>query len=231
MFELEHEIDEWKNRFAQLDSVRGPDVEELEVHLRDSIVELASKGLTEEEAFCVAARRLGAATAVGREFEKINPGYAWTRRVFPWFASAAALVLVNIVGFCAIAWMLESQIDSLERTVGPLRAALDKQVVFEQHAFPPGKCHYYLSLHQIDSFGELVDQFESSYLNHYVSDGSYGKEWILVDHHGLVIPQKSKLASLDDAGISPGAVLRVASVKEGRLSLGGKSATIVSDPL
>jgi hypothetical protein len=99
MFELEREIAEWKSRFSQLNSVRSHDVEELEVHLRDSILELRSKGLTEEEAFNVAAGRLGAATAVGREFEKIYPGYAGARRVCSWFASAPALALVNIVVF------------------------------------------------------------------------------------------------------------------------------------
>ncbi len=217
MFELEHAIEDWKRRFAQLDSVRGADVDELEVHLRDSILELASKGLIEEEAFCVAAGRLGAAAAVGREFEKINPGYAWVRRVFHWLASAPAFAFLNIIGFCAIAWMLESQIDELEREVRPLRAALDGQVVLEQRAFSPGPCNYLLPLNQYESFGEVVDAFESLVMNQYVAAGSYGTKWVLENQRGEVIPPKSRFASLGDAGILPGAVLRVAIVKDGRV--------------
>jgi len=215
VFDLEHAIEDWNRRFAQLDSIRSSDVDELEVHLRDSIFELASRGLTEEEAFGVAAARIGAAAAVGHEFEKNNPGYARVRRVFHWFASAPAFAFLIIVGFCAIAWMLESRIDELERDVRPLRAALDGQVVLEQRAFSPGPCNYLLPLNQYESFGELVDAFDLLVMNQYVTGGSYGKEWILEDSRGEVIPPKSKFATLHAAGITPGTVLRVAVVKEG----------------
>jgi hypothetical protein len=222
MFELEPAIDDWKRRFAQLDSVRGADVEELEVHLRDSILELASKGLTEEEAFGVAAGRLGDAPAVSREFEKINPGHAWVRRVFRWCASAPAFALLNIICFCVIAWMLASRIDDLERDVRPLRAALDGQVVLEQRAFSPGPGNFLLPLSHYESFGELVDAFESLVMNQYVADGSYGTEWVLENQRGEVLPKNSRSASLDDAGITAGAVLRVAVVKEGRVLPGDR---------
>jgi len=99
--------------------------------------------------------------------------------------------------------------------VRPLRAALDEQVVLEQNAFLPGPCNFLYPLERFNSFGELVDMFELDIMNQYVSDGSYGKEWVLENSRGEVIPPKSKFATLHAAGITPGTVLRVAVVKEG----------------
>jgi len=218
MFELDHAIEDWKQRFAQLDSVRGPDVEELEQHVRDSVVELTSKGLTEEEAFLIATRRVGAPSAVAREFEKVQPGYAWARRVLTLPAKPAALVLLNIVGFCAIAWMLESEIDHLQDTVGPLRAALDEYFVVDQEVFSHGKGRFNFPFDRSRSTADFIDSFESKVIDSAVSSGSYGREWILVDQRGEMLPQKNK--SLADAGVKPGAVyrvLRARRLEDGRL--------------
>ncbi len=75
MFELEHELQAWTERFGEHDSIRKGDAEELVQHLRDSITELSSSGLSEEEAFLVATRRIGEPDAVVQEFEKVNNNF------------------------------------------------------------------------------------------------------------------------------------------------------------
>jgi hypothetical protein len=218
MFALAHAIEDWKRRFAQLDSVRGSDMEELEQHVRDSVVALTSNGLTEEEAFLIATRRVGTPSEVGREYEKAQPGYAWARRVLTLPAKPAGLVLLNIVGFCALAWMLESEIDHLQETVGPLRAALDEYFVVDQEVFSHGQGRFNYPFDMNRSTADFIDDFESEIINASVSSGSYGREWILVDQRGEMLPHKSE--SLADAGVKPGAVYRVQRARrleDGRL--------------
>ena len=164
MFDLEHELREWAKRFGRLEVMCNTDVEELEQHVRDSIVRLTSKGLTEEEAFLIASRRVGEPIAVGQEFGKVNGGYAWARRVFSMPAGLVVFMIANIVGFCAIAWVLEAQFDQLERRVGPLRAALDEQFVVDQYAFSPGQSRLYAPLDAYDSVDDFISEYESTFL-------------------------------------------------------------------
>lgn len=217
MFELEHELQEWKNRFGQQMAMRDNDVEELEQHVRDSVVELTSKGLAEEEALLIATRRVGAPSEVGREFEKVQPGYAWARRVLTLPAKPAALVLLNIVGLCAIAWMLEEEIDGLKDNVRPLRAALDEYFIVDQEVFSHGQGHFLYPFDKNRSTANFIDDFESEIIDSAVSSGSYGREWILVDQRGKTLPYESE--SLGDAGVKPGAVYRVKRAR--RLEDGG----------
>ena len=82
MFQLEHELQEWAKRFGRMEVMRSSDIEELEQHMRDSISELMTKGLIEEEAFLIATHRVGEPGRLGREFGKVNGGHVGDRRVF-----------------------------------------------------------------------------------------------------------------------------------------------------
>lgn len=73
MFELEKSILEWKSSFHKSSSVSEEFIEELETHLRESILVLNRKGLNDEESFFVAMKRLGYATALDEEFKKNRP--------------------------------------------------------------------------------------------------------------------------------------------------------------
>jgi len=86
MYELEQEIQAWKNGVSRLESMRSHNVEELEQHLRDSIAELQSAGLRENEAFLIATTRVGEPEALGQEFGKVNGGHVWAQRMF-WMLS------------------------------------------------------------------------------------------------------------------------------------------------
>ncbi len=82
MFQLDEQLREWSNRFSQTGSMRRGDVEELENHVRDSVVALTANGLDEQEAFLIATRRLGDQDSLSREFRKINGHGVWARRAF-----------------------------------------------------------------------------------------------------------------------------------------------------
>ena len=82
MFQLEHALQEWTKRFSRMEVMRPSDIVELEQHVRDSVGDLISKGLRQEEAFLIATHRVGGPGSVGLEYGKVNGGYIWRRRLF-----------------------------------------------------------------------------------------------------------------------------------------------------
>ena len=77
MEKLETEISEWRAFVAQGPGVAGRDVEELEAHLRDQIGDLVNAGLTDDEAFLIAVRRMGTIDELSREFAREHSGSLW----------------------------------------------------------------------------------------------------------------------------------------------------------
>jgi hypothetical protein len=71
IFELESTIRRWRSELQQLPALSGGDVDELESHLRDAIAALRKQSLSEEEAFWLARRRLGAPEQLEQEFRSI----------------------------------------------------------------------------------------------------------------------------------------------------------------
>jgi hypothetical protein len=74
-------IRRWRAGLADTETMPPTDLDELEAHLRDAIDRLASTGLSPDEAFLVASRRLGTATGLTNEFAKINGHEIWLTRV------------------------------------------------------------------------------------------------------------------------------------------------------
>lgn len=56
---VQSQIAEWRAYVAKAPAVKGRDVDELEAHLQDQIAELDAAGLTADEAFLVAVKRMG----------------------------------------------------------------------------------------------------------------------------------------------------------------------------
>jgi hypothetical protein len=79
--QLESEIAEWRSLVAQSPTVDGRDVEELETHLRDQIADLDAAGLTPDEAFLIAVKRIGRIDDVSREFAREHSGRLWKQLV------------------------------------------------------------------------------------------------------------------------------------------------------
>jgi len=72
MFELENAVADWRNQITAGGVCTQADVAELEDHLREQTQRLGGGGLTPEEAFLVAARRLGDTASLTHEFRKVN---------------------------------------------------------------------------------------------------------------------------------------------------------------
>jgi hypothetical protein len=81
MDRLEPLITEWRSYVGDAQAVSAHDVEELEAHLRDQIADLEKAGLTDEEAFLVAVRRLGEVDELSREFATEHSGRLWRQLV------------------------------------------------------------------------------------------------------------------------------------------------------
>ncbi|MGH3062475.1 MAG: permease prefix domain 1-containing protein, partial [Gaiellaceae bacterium] len=81
MDSVESQIAEWRAYVAKAPAVNGHDVDELEGHLRDQIAELDAAGLTADEAFLVAVKRMGAVDTLSREFAREHSGRLWKQLV------------------------------------------------------------------------------------------------------------------------------------------------------
>ena len=81
MDRVESQIAEWRAYVARAAAVDGRDVDELEAHLRDEIAELDAAGLTADEAFLVAVKRMGDLDTLSREFAREHRGRLWKQLV------------------------------------------------------------------------------------------------------------------------------------------------------
>ncbi len=83
MFDLEPQIRKWRRHVQSAGSLGVQDVEELESHLRDSIDDLAERGVSVEEAFIISVRRMGDADALHNEFAKVSTENIWRQLLVP----------------------------------------------------------------------------------------------------------------------------------------------------
>src|SRR5687768_9235162 len=81
MESVESQIAEWRAYVAETPGVNGRDVDELEDHLRHQIAELNAAGLTADEAFLVAVKRLGDLDSLSREFAREHSGRLWKQLI------------------------------------------------------------------------------------------------------------------------------------------------------
>jgi hypothetical protein len=78
---LEGQIEQWRSYLRRRPAIRPTDVEELEDHLRGEIVTLQGAGLSENEAFLVAVKRMGALDAISNEFAREHSERLWKQLV------------------------------------------------------------------------------------------------------------------------------------------------------
>ncbi len=81
MGSLENQIDAWRSHLQRSRAITGSDAEELEDHLREQIASLGAGGLSEDEAFLVAVKRIGAIDALTREFAREHSDRLWKQLV------------------------------------------------------------------------------------------------------------------------------------------------------
>ena len=107
MFGLEDAIEKWKEALISEGTINSEERLELESHLRESVVELQSQSLSEQEAFLVAANRVGRPSELQQEFEKNSSASRWRYRLFWMFAGSLGLKAIGGV-LTAISVMLET---------------------------------------------------------------------------------------------------------------------------
>jgi hypothetical protein len=78
---LEEQIAQWRAYLRRRQAVHGPDVDELEGHLRDQLTGLTEGGLSGDEAFLVAVKRMGSLDALSREFARAHSERLWKQLV------------------------------------------------------------------------------------------------------------------------------------------------------
>jgi hypothetical protein len=81
MESVESQIAEWRAYVANAVGVNGHDVDELEDHLRHQIADLNAVGLTADEAFLIAVKRMGDLDSLSREFAREHSGRLWKQLI------------------------------------------------------------------------------------------------------------------------------------------------------
>ena len=90
-FDLNQSIQTWREGLAGSPAFRAADLDELESHMRDSVATLQIAGLSAEEAYWVARKRVGTLEALDGEFEKVNRQRVWLNRVM-WMVAGCVVV-------------------------------------------------------------------------------------------------------------------------------------------
>jgi hypothetical protein len=108
---VEEQIAQWRAYVRRRQALHGPDVEELEGHLRDQLKALTVAGLAADEAFLVAVKRMGNLDALSREFARAHSERLWKQLVMAPDAAdesanttyAEALVVLSLAVAAALA--------------------------------------------------------------------------------------------------------------------------------
>ena len=78
---FEQHIAEWREYLRRRRTIRPADVDELEDHLRGQIATLIGAGLSADEAFLVAIKRIGAQDAIANEFAREHSDRLWKQLI------------------------------------------------------------------------------------------------------------------------------------------------------
>ena len=79
--ELESQFAQWRHYVQRRPALRPSDADELEDHLRGSVDELVAAGLSPDEAFLVAVKRMGSLDELSREFAREHSERLWKQLV------------------------------------------------------------------------------------------------------------------------------------------------------
>lgn len=101
---LETQIARWRDYVLRHGAVHGADADELEGHLRDRVADLREAGLSSDEAFLVAIKRMGALDELSREFAREHSDRLWKQLVLaPGAGDGTRAVPSETVGMLAFA--------------------------------------------------------------------------------------------------------------------------------
>src|SRR4051794_9145120 len=78
---VEEQIEQWRSYLRRRQMIHSVDIAELEDHLREQIAVIVDAGLTWDEAFLVAVKRMGNLDALSREFAYEHSDRLWKQLV------------------------------------------------------------------------------------------------------------------------------------------------------
>jgi hypothetical protein len=79
--ELEAQFEQWRQYVLRRKVLQPVDADELEDHLRGSVDQLVTAGLSSDEAFLVAVKRMGSLDELSREFAREHSERLWKQLV------------------------------------------------------------------------------------------------------------------------------------------------------
>ncbi len=103
MKDTEDLVSRWRSYLDRRPAVSEKDADELESHLRDQMAELRESGLSSDEAFLVAIKRLGSLNEIAREFAREHSDRLWKQLVAPGEAAAPHRDIRAVLGFAVLA--------------------------------------------------------------------------------------------------------------------------------
>lgn len=104
---LSLKIAEWQSNLIRT-SLTPDDREELTNHLDDVITELTELGLSDEEVWAVAVKRLGSVSAIESEFEKVNPDMPFRKNGLLMVYGAVIMLLLQSFFILAPAFIFKT---------------------------------------------------------------------------------------------------------------------------
>jgi hypothetical protein len=108
-FRLDEAIRQWRHDLGRSRALRKDEMDELEVHLRDAIAAITSRGETTAAAFRLATEQLGPTAVIAQEFAKSCPNRQWLDRTL-WILAGLLLVKVPLylgaLGFVALLYRI-----------------------------------------------------------------------------------------------------------------------------
>lgn len=88
--ELESQVGQWRAYVQRQSAIAAADVDEMEGHLLDQVADLVSSGLSEDEAFLVAVKRMGALDEISAEFAREHSERLWKQLVLTGASAAGS---------------------------------------------------------------------------------------------------------------------------------------------
>lgn len=104
-FDLSAAVQGWRHALAQSPSFQSENLDELEAHLHDAVAGLKARGLSEEESFLIATRRLGQPEVLACEFGKVNIAALWRDRAL-WMLAGMLFFTVGWDCINGLSWTL-----------------------------------------------------------------------------------------------------------------------------
>lgn len=106
MESLDGRIAEWRAAVSRGPAVSEGDADELEGHLREQVTDLESAGLSSEEAFLIAMRRLGQVDQLTAEYAREHSDRLWKQFAVPAAEPGRQTTIFAMIGFALLTAVL-----------------------------------------------------------------------------------------------------------------------------